>query len=118
VARQTLELLAVLREVTGRSALLFPGERDHEKPMSNGTILMALKRMGYARKMTGHGFRGLAATILHEKGFEHLHIELQLAHKQSDRVSAAYNHALYLEQRSKMMQWWADRLDRSRSSVI
>jgi len=111
LAWQTLELLAILREVTGRSALLFPGERDHEKPMSNGTILMALKRMGYAGKMTGHGFRGLASTILHERGFEHMHIELQLAHQERNRVSAAYNHALYLEQRSKMMQWWADFLD-------
>lgn len=111
LSRQALELLAVLSEVTGRSALLFPGERDHEKPMSNNTILKALERMGYKGRMTGHGFRGLASTVLHEKGFDHAHIELQLAHQERNRVSAAYNHALYLEQRTKMMQWWAHFLD-------
>jgi integrase len=111
LSKQAVDVLRVLEEVTGHRELLFPGERDHAKPMSNGTILMALKRMGYAGKMTGHGFRGLASTILHEKGFEHMHIELQLAHQERNRVSASYNHALYLEQRAKMMQWWADHLD-------
>jgi len=111
LATQAIEALQVLKEITGQRELLFPGERDHSKPMSNGTILMALKRMGYAGKMTGHGFRGLASTVLHEKGFDHMHIELQLAHQERNRVSASYNHALYLEQRKKMMQWWADFLD-------
>jgi len=111
LSRQAVEVLRVLKEITAQRDLLFPGERDHSKPMSNGTILMALKRMGYAGKMTGHGFRGLASTVLHEKGFDHMHIELQLAHQERNRVSASYNHALYLEQRTKMMQWWADHLD-------
>lgn len=111
LSKQAVELLRVLHEATGHRELLFPGQRDHSKPMSNGTILVALKRMGYAGKMTGHGFRGLASTILHEKGFDHMHIELQLAHQERNRVSASYNHALYLQQRVKMMQWWADFLD-------
>jgi len=111
LSSQAIEALTVLREITGQRELLFPGERDHSRPMSNGTILGALKRMGYARKMTGHGFRGLASTILHEKGFDHMHIELQLAHQERNRVSASYNHALYLEQRKKMMQWWGDFID-------
>ena len=59
--------------------------------------------------MTGHGFRGLASTILHEQGYNHEHIELQLAHAPRNAVSAAYNHALYLEPRAKMMQDWAPR---------
>jgi integrase len=67
--------------------------------------------MGYKGRMTGHGFRGLASTILHEKGFDHAHIELQLAHQERDQVSASYNHATYLKPRAKMMQWWADYLD-------
>ena len=91
--------------------LLFPGERDHEKPMSNNTILKALDRMGYKGRMTGHGFRGVASTLLHEMGFDHAHIELQLAHQERDSVSAAYNHATYLTQRAKMMQNWSDYLD-------
>jgi hypothetical protein len=76
--------------------------------MSNMTILKALERMGYKGRMTGHGFRGLASTILHEQGYNHDHIELQLAHAPRNAVSAAYNHALYLEPRASMMQDWAD----------
>jgi len=63
--------------------------------------------------MTGHGFRGLASTVLHEQGFDHAHIEAQLAHQERNRVSASYNHALYLKQRAQMMQWWADYLDQA-----
>lgn len=111
LSKQAIEVLRVLHEATGHRDLLFPGERDHDKPMSNNTILKALERMGYKGRMTGHGFRGLASTILHEKGFDHMHIELQLAHQERNRVSASYNHALYVEQRAKMMQWWADHLD-------
>ena len=65
--------------------------------------------------MTGHGFRGLASTILHEQRYNHDHIELQLAHVPRNTVSAAYNHALYLEHRAIMMQDWADYLDRRRN---
>ncbi len=79
--------------------------------MSNNTILKGLERMGYKGRMTGHGFRGLASTILHEQGYEHEHIELQLAHTPRNAVSAAYNHALYLKPRAKMMQDWADYLE-------
>jgi hypothetical protein len=64
--------------------------------------------------MTGHGFRGIASTILHKQGYNHEHIELQLAHASRNEVSAAYNHALYLEARTRMMQDWADFLDRTR----
>jgi integrase len=103
----------MLHEVTGQSELLFPGDRDARKPMSNNTILKALERMGYKHRMTGHGFRGLASTVLHEQGWPHEHIELQLAHAPRNAVSAAYNHATYLEPRAKMMQEWADYLERS-----
>ena len=61
--------------------------------MSNNTILKALERMGFKGQMTGHGFRGVASTILHEQGFGHHLIELQLAHQERDAVSASYNHA-------------------------
>jgi len=70
----------LLRSLARSEELLFPGDRDPNKPMSNNTILLALKRMGYQGRMTGHGFRGLASTILHEQGYNHDHIELQLAH--------------------------------------
>lgn len=109
---QAVNVLKTLHVVTGNSPMLFPGERDHEKSMSNNTILKALERMGYKGRMTGHGFRGIASTLLHEMGLDHAHIELQLAHQERDEVSAAYNHATYLKQRASMMQKWADHLDK------
>lgn len=117
LSTQAVDALRCLHELKGLSGLLFPGERDHEVSMSNGTILGALKRMGYAGKMTGHGFRGVASTILHEAGFDHAHIELQLAHMERDEVSAAYNFAVYLPQRRKMMQWYSDHLDQLRQGA-
>ena len=108
---QALDVLRTLHTVTGGRELLFPGERDHEKCMSNNTVLGALARMGYKHKMTGHGFRGIASTVLHEHGFDHAHIELQLAHIERNEVSAAYNHALYLPQRAKLMHWWGQYLE-------
>jgi len=117
LAKQTVECLEMLRPLSGGSEWLFPGDRDRSKPMSNNTILKGLERMGYKGKMTGHGFRGLASTILHEQGYPHDHIELQLAHAPRNAVSAAYNHALYLEPRSKMMSDWADYLELTQRGV-
>ena len=84
--------------------------------MSNNTILYALERMGYKGEMTGHGFRGLASTILNESRdprFDPKHIEVQLAHVERNKVTA-YNAAVYREDRTEMMQWWADYLDGAR----
>jgi integrase len=79
--------------------------------MSENTILYALYRMGYHSRATGHGFRSTASTVLNEHGFPPDVIERQLAHGERDQVRAAYNHAQYLPERRKMMQWWADHLD-------
>lgn len=111
LARQTSELLKMLYQLTGQSEWLFPGDRNPDKPMSNMTILKALERMGYKGTMTGHGFRGLASTMLHEREYPQDHIELQLAHARRNAVSAAYNHAQHLTARGKMMQEWADILE-------
>jgi len=111
LSRQAVQLLEDLRPFAGEHGWVFPGTSSGKKPMSNNTILKALERMGYKGRMTGHGFRGLASTILHEQGFPHEHIEIQLAHIPRNDVSAAYNHALYLEPRAKMMQAWADFLE-------
>ncbi len=118
LSSQAVQVLKILHDVTGHSALLFPGQRDHAKPISNNTILKALERMGYKGRMTGHGFRGLASTILHEYGFDHAHVELQLAHQERNAVSAAYNHATYLKQRAEMMQWWANYLDQQLAGKV
>jgi integrase len=103
LAQQAMDVLEALRILTGHSEWLFPGDRDPARHISNNTILKGLERMGYKSRMTGHGFRGLASTILHEQGYPHEHIELQLAHAPRNAVSAAYNHALYLKPRAKMM---------------
>jgi integrase len=113
LSRQALDVLALLKQLSGKSELLFPGDRSTSKAMSNNTILQALKRMGYQGRMTGHGFRGVASTLLHEQGYAHEHIELQLAHAPRNAVSAAYNHALYLTPRTEMMQQWADFLEQT-----
>lgn len=69
LSTQALDVLALLKQLSGNNELVFPGERDPQKPMSNMTILEALNRMGYKGTQTGHGFRGLASTILHEQGW-------------------------------------------------
>jgi len=113
LSRQALEVLKLLRDLSEGSPWLFPGDRSAGKPMSNNTILKALERMGYKGRMTGHGFRGLASTILHEQGYPHEHIELQLAHAPRNAVSAAYNYALHLKARAKLMEDWADFLQQA-----
>ena len=111
LSKQAIAVLNQIRALSADETLLFPSERRDGKSMSNNTILYALYRMGYHSRMTGHGFRGIASTILHEQGFNHEHIELQLAHSKRDAVSASYNHALYLEPRARMMQDWAEYLE-------
>jgi integrase len=111
LSKQALAVLGKLREISFSNELIFPGDVNSKKPMSNNTLLFALYRMGYRGRMTGHGFRGVASTILHEQRWPHEHIELQLAHQERNAVSAAYNHALYLKPRAAMMQAWADHLD-------
>jgi len=108
---QSLAILEDIRKLSGNRPLLFPSERGEGKSMSNNTLLYAIYRMGYHSRMTGHGFRGIASTILHEQGYPHDHIELQLAHAPRNAVSAAYNHARYLEQRASMMRDWSKYLD-------
>jgi integrase len=114
---QSQAILKRLKAISFDREYVFPGDMNPHKPMSNNTLLFALYRMGYRGRMTGHGFRGVASTILHEQGWPHEHIELQLAHQERNAVSAAYNHALYLEPRAKMMQSWADHLDCLRRQV-
>ena len=115
LAKQTVGLLKRLHNLTGEGEWLFPNTRGDTKSMTRGTFLYALKRMGYKGRMTGHGWRAIASTWLHEHGFTHEHIELQLAHSSNDKVSAAYNFAKYLADRTVMMQAWADALDEMRN---
>jgi len=117
LSTQAVEILKALKLLTGRGVYVFPGVRDKSKPISNMTILAGLYRLGYQNRMTGHGFRGLASTVLYEHEFTPEHIELQLAHMQRNAVTAAYNHARYLPQRAKMMQFWSDFLEEQREKA-
>jgi integrase len=105
LSRQALEILSTLKQMNGT--------KETVCKMSNMAILKALDRMGYRGKQTGHGFRGLGSTLLHESGlFKHEVIETALAHQYRTAVAAAYDKAEYLEQRREMMQWLADEYDR------
>jgi integrase len=110
LTRQGLALLTELKAISGGSRYVFPG-RNRDKPISNNTMLFALYRLGYKGKMTGHGFRAVASTILNEAGFKPDVIERQLAHCERNAVRGAYNRAEYLPERERMMQHWADYLD-------
>jgi integrase len=112
LSTQAIATLRELEELTGFRQYLFPNQHKPEKFMSENTMLYALYRMGYHSRTTSHGFRSTASTILNEHGFRADVIERQLAHTERNTVRAAYNHAQYLPERRKMMQWWADYLDR------
>lgn len=119
LSSQALELLRELHALTGGGKYLFPNQRDHEKPMSNGAILMALRRLGYQGRMTGHGFRSLAMSTIKERlGYRHETVDRQLAHAQKDKVASAYDRAKFLDERKKMMQEWADYLDAAASGKV
>lgn len=105
-----MEILRELKRLAGDKLFVFPGLN---KTTAHGTIncnsiLNALEEIGYKSVMTGHGYRGLARTILAENGFDKAHVELQLSHSSDDKTDAAYNHARYLPQRKAMLTWWAD----------
>jgi integrase len=110
LTKQALALLAEIKKLASGSRFVFPG-RNRDKPISNNTMLFALYRMGYRGKMTGHGFRAVASTILNEAGFQPDVIERQLAHCERNQVRGAYNRAEYLPERKRMMQHWANYLD-------
>lgn len=116
LSNQVVTLLKEVEQYTGRGEFIFPSYYSTKKHMSKVTFRKALERMGYSDKMTSHGFRGLASTVLYEHDFDEKHIELQLSHMKRDKVAAAYNHAKYLPQRAKMMQWWSDYLEKQQKS--
>lgn len=107
---QVVELLTEVRKQTGRQRLVFPGQGPKNPAMSEATINKAIALVGYKGKLTGHGSRHTASTLLREHGWPKDHVEAQLAHKEAG-VAGVYNQASYIEQRRKMMQWYSDYLD-------
>lgn len=120
LSRQALALLEGLRPLTGHGQYVFPSARTGERPMSDGTLNAALRRLDYGGdEMTAHGFRSMARTIIAERvqGVPADVVEAQLAHGKSGPLGAAYDRAEYMEQRRAMMQTWADYLDQLRAGA-
>jgi integrase len=114
LSRQAVALLKEQREDTKHinTPWVFPSQPRPKQPMSNNTILMGIKRLGYKGRMTGHGFRSLFMTTLMENlGYPHEIPDAQLAHAKGDNTRRAYDRTKYLEQRMKMMQHWSDYID-------
>lgn len=118
LSKQAVAVLKELKSLTGQWSYVFANQHKPSGFMSENTMLYALYRMGYHSKATGHGFRATASTILNEHGYEPSVIERQLAHAERNEVRAAYNHAQYLPERRKMMQWWADHLDETAKKSV
>ena len=114
---QAVAILRELHTLTGRSKLVFPGERNHERPISENSVRTALISLGYTPEVqTWHGFRATARTMLAERlDVDPLVIEAQLAHAVKDANGRAYNRTQYMAHRTRMMQRWADYLDDLRS---
>jgi integrase len=113
LSTQAIAIIRELRALTGDGKYLFSSVRSAKRPMSENTVLGALRRLGYASdEMTGHDFRSMASALLNEQGWNPDAIERQLAHGERNTVRAAYNYAEYLPERKKMMQQWTDYLDK------
>lgn len=120
LSRQSIAILRELHALTSAGSYVFPGARDRKRPMSEATINAALRRLGYDNRteITGHGFRAMARTILHEELEQKPEvIEHQLAHTVPDNLGTAYNRTKFIKERRMMMQKWADYLDRLRSGA-
>jgi integrase len=120
LSRQAVALLRDLQHFTGARPFLFPSAIAKDRPISNNTMNVGLRRLGFTGdEMVSHGFRSMASTSLNEHGWHPDLIELQLAHAERNEVRAAYNRAQRLTERRVMMQWWADYLDalRTKSEV-
>ncbi|GLQ93434.1 tyrosine-type recombinase/integrase [Dyella acidisoli] len=117
LSRQAVQLLRELHALSGAGRFLFPGERSALRPMSENTVNGALHALGYKGLIVTHGFRHMASTALNEAGWAEDAIERQLAHKDKNRIRGIYNKAQYMAERRRMMQAWADYLDKLRGDV-
>jgi len=119
LSAQAITILEEIKQLTGTGRYVFPSIRGNGRPMSNGTIIAALKTLGYSSDvMTAHGFRTTASTLLNEQGWSPDAIERQLCHMPKDEVRAAYNRAQYLQERRRMMQSWGDYLDSLKNGAV
>jgi integrase len=113
LSKQAVEILQEQQKLSGNREWVFSSQVRPQQPISNNTVLGAIKRLGYKGRMTGHGFRALAmSTIKEQLGYRHEVVDRQLAHAPNNKVDAAYDRAKFLDERRKMMQDWADYIDK------
>ncbi|TKF21441.1 integrase domain-containing protein [Vibrio kanaloae] len=113
LTEQALDLLEVMKPISGHREFVFPSDRDPKKPCNSQTANMALKRMGFTGRLVSHGLRSLASTTLNEQGFAADLIEAALAHVDDNQVRSAYNRTDYLERRRPMMSWWSEHIEKA-----
>jgi len=118
LSTQALEVLRTMQPLTGERDLVFPSPFYPSKPLSENTFNSAMARMGYKGAATAHGFRALFSTVANECGWNPDVIERQLAHAERNEVRAAYHRSTYLQDRTKLLQWWADYLDGKRAGTV
>lgn len=118
LTQQMLDLLDVMKPISGSREFIFPSDRDPKKPCNSQTANMALKRMGFAGRLVSHGLRSLASTTLNEQGFEPDLIEAALAHVDDNQVRSAYNRTDYLERRKPMMCWWSEHIEEAAKGSV
>ncbi len=112
LSKQAQEILKELKVITSKSRYLFPSPRNDGRCMSENGVRIALRSMGFSKEqIVPHGFRAMFSTIANENNFNRDVIERQLAHSERNSIRGAYNHAEYMTERIKLMQWWADWLD-------
>jgi integrase len=105
---QAKAILMEMQPISANYEFIFPSDRAIEKPMSEQTANMAIKRMGYKGKLVAHGLRSLGSTVLNDEGFDPDIVEAALAHVDKNQVRSAYNRADYLKRRKIMMCWWSE----------
>jgi integrase len=118
LSRQAIAIIRSMQDVSGHGPYVFPAFHTFKRPLSENTINLALKRLGYGGAMTAHGFRATASTLLNTSGkWRADAIECALAHKDTNGTRSVYNRSPYWDERAEMMQWWSDELDRLRKSA-
>ncbi len=110
---QALQLLELMKPISGRSEFVFPSDRNPKSHTHPQTANMALKRMGFGKQLVAHGLRALASTTLNEQGFDPEIIEAALAHVGKNEVRNAYNRAQYIERRIPLMKWWSEHIEKA-----
>jgi len=113
LSKQAMNLLEVIRPLSGNREFIFPADKNPRQSANSQTANMALKRAGFKGRLVAHGMRALASTTLNEQGFDADVIEAALAHTDKNTIRATYNRADYLKRRRAMMQWWSDHIEQA-----